>query len=540
MARDSAYIKQAAFNITAAFEGAGYHAYQNWDDGIVSYGRFQFTLASGSLFTVIEAYLKAGSGSIADTLRGYVQRIHDRDETLRHEENLKRLLIAAAEEPAMQAAQDAVATTKYWDTVQALSIIPRNIQTPLGQALVFDMAINHGPRHDMIGLAEEAIGVPPKSRMPENGGDERDLITQIARIRQDRMHRLADKHGWEGLRQRGDFWVALVTLGDWDLAGGSSGQIEVKPGRVVQVLFPQERAAAPASPGPAIAAEDAAPLAVGPIAPPDGLSMAQVTYPPDIGMSAGELEIDAPEPAPVAPPTRSEPERIKAAAFNITAAFEGRGYHAYQNFDDGIVSYGRFQFTLASGSLFTVIEAYLKTATGDTADALRGYRQRIHDRDDTLRHDELLKRLLIAAAEDPTMQAAQDAVATTKYWDLVQDLSIQPRNIQTPLGQALVFDMAINHGPRHDMIGLAEEAIGVPPKSRMPGNGGDERDLITQIARIRQDRMHKLADKHGWEGLRQRGDFWVALVTLGDWELAGGSSGQIEVKPGRVVQVRQP
>ena len=37
------------------------------------------------------------------------------------------------------------------------------------------------------------------------------------------------------------------------------------------------------------------------------------------------------------------------------------------------------------------------------------------------------------------MQDAQDAIATTRYWDLVQNISIQPRNIQTPLGMALVW-----------------------------------------------------------------------------------------------------
>ncbi len=63
-------------------------------------------------------------------------------------------------------------------------------------------------------------------------------------------------------------------------------------------------------------------------------------------------------------------DNIKRAAFNITAAFEGGGYSSYQNYDKGVVSYGRFQFTLASGSLFTVLEQYLAQATGSGGELL--------------------------------------------------------------------------------------------------------------------------------------------------------------------------
>src|SRR5215207_5631585 len=71
------------------------------------------------------------------------------------------------------------------------------------------------------------------------------------------------------------------------------------------------------------------------------------------------------------PPTDTQ-ERIRKAAFNVTAGFEGGGYASYQNFDAGIVSYGRFQFTLASGSLFSVLDRYLVAAsTSPIANELR-------------------------------------------------------------------------------------------------------------------------------------------------------------------------
>lgn len=241
MTRPIEFVRKAAFNVTAAFEGAGYGSYQNHDKGIVSYGRFQFTLAAGSLFTVLERYLAASQTATADALRqGYLGRVQAHDATLREDGELKRLLLEAANETAMQVAQDSVATDKYWDLVQSLSIQPRNIQSPLGQALLFDMAINHGPRHDMIGLAEEALGVPSRSRVPDNGVQEVDLIKRVALVRQDRMNRLAEKHNFPGLSVRGDFWVALVNAGDFDLTGDEGGLVKVKAGRWVRVFFPEE------------------------------------------------------------------------------------------------------------------------------------------------------------------------------------------------------------------------------------------------------------------------------------------------------------
>ena len=47
-------------------------------------------------------------------------------------------------------------------------------------------------------------------------------------------------------------------------------------------------------------------------------------------------------------PQAVELDRIRRAAFNITSTFEGsKTYANYQNYDAGIISYGRFQFTLS-------------------------------------------------------------------------------------------------------------------------------------------------------------------------------------------------
>ncbi|MBK8026554.1 MAG: chitosanase [Chloroflexi bacterium] len=237
----------------------------------------------------------------------------------------------------------------------------------------------------------------------------------------------------------------------------------------------------------------------------------------------------------------NSPDRVRLAAFNITAGFEGGGYGTYQNRDAGIVSYGRFQFTLAAGSLFSVVDRYLQRASGAVADELRNnYRARILNREAGLRGDTRLRDLLILSASDPAMQQVQDEIATELYWNRVQNLSIIPRGVVSPLGQALLFDMSINHGLFHDMIGLAEQFFKVKPKSKVVENGVSEQDLVSRIALIRQERMKALAIRLNAPGLIPRGDFWVKVVSDGDWNLQGDARGEIEIKTGRRVQVKKP
>ena len=122
----------------------------------------------------------------------------------------------------------------------------------------------------------------------------------------------------------------------------------------------------------------------------------------------------------------------------------------------------------------------------------------------------------------------------------MQDLSIKPRGIASPLGQAFIFDTAINHGARHDMIGLAEEFFGVPSKSKLGQNGISEQQLIAKVAEIRRDRLYRIADAQNLPGLKPRGDFWVNIMAAGDWDLVGDLDGFVTIKPGRKIQVRNP
>ncbi len=252
------------------------------------------------------------------------------------------------------------------------------------------------------------------------------------------------------------------------------------------------------------------------------------------------------QPPPPPPPPPSPPDteaRVLAASFNITVGFEGGGYDTYQNYDAGIVSYGRFGFTLASGSLSTVIDRYLSRAATSNSSASRlrtQYQLRIRNRDATLRNDTTLKTLLIAVAADPIMRTVQNEVATENYWVKVMDLSARPRNIVLALSQAFLFDTGINSGVYHDMITSAETLLGVPQRSRVPGNGITEKQLIAKVADIRHDRLYAIANAQNLPGLKPRADFWVNIIRAGDWNLQGDSSGNVLIKAGRLVQVKNP
>ncbi len=229
--------------------------------------------------------------------------------------------------------------------------------------------------------------------------------------------------------------------------------------------------------------------------------------------------------------------RVRDAAFAITARFEGGGYQTYQNYDSGIISYGRFQFTLASGTLGRIVEKYLSQSTTPTALTLRAFQGRILARDASLRTNQQLRDLLIAAAGETVMQQIQDDEAANQYWEPVKRIAITPRGLQTPLAWALLFDIGINFGVGDGFLRMAERELGVRERSLIGQNSLSEAQLITRVAELRKISHDRQALRDNLPGLRVRGDFWVNLVRQGDWQLQGDANGNIYVK-GQPVQVR--
>jgi hypothetical protein len=292
------------------------------------------------------------------------------------------------------------------------------------------------------------------------------------------------------------------------------------------------------APGQEVVAPVGQVAAVVPAAPVPAPSIVPAPAPVPAVVSVSPEPSPAPAPAPATPATDGK-DRIRKAAFNITAAFEGGGYSAYQTYDSGIISYGRFQFTLAAGSLLTVLNRYLERSNTATAQELRGYMSRLSAKDESLRNDSRLKALCIKAADETVMQEVQDEVAVEGYYQPVFELSIAPRGIMMPLTQALIFDMAINHGRFNHLLPKTEEVLGVPNKSRLGTNGISEEKFVRTLANVRRDNLYALADKLKLPGLKKRGDFWVGLVNAEDWNLRGDAAGNVNVN-GKIVQVAKP
>src|SRR5690606_333040 len=133
-------------------------------------------------------------------------------------------------------------------------------------------------------------------------------------------------------------------------------------------------------------------------------------------------------------------------AFNITSRFEGRAYHTIDENDSEIICYGRFQFTLASGSLERIISTYVTQVDSATARELRHYQTRIANRDEALRQDRQFKDLLVTAAREPAMQHVQDEEIVTHFWGPLKRIALHPRNLHTPLAWALLFDISMEFG----------------------------------------------------------------------------------------------
>lgn len=266
--------------------------------------------------------------------------------------------------------------------------------------------------------------------------------------------------------------------------------------------------------------------------------------PAEEGSEAGGDEATHPETNPVTTTVVEDDapmnvNRVQKAAVNITAAFEGSGYAAYNNYDAGIISYGIIQYTLKSGNLGYIVDQYLARSNSQTASQLRNYQGRIQAQDHTLKHDDELERLLKEAANDPVMQQIQDERAITNYWDRTIDNYVTPRGYQYPLTYALLFDVSVNFGVGDAFVRMAERDFGIPSGSRPENSGVSEKQIVGRIVELRKRSHDRQAREQGLHGLSARGDFWVDLVRKQDWYLQGDAMGFV-YPLGKRAQVANP
>ena len=167
-------------------------------------------------------------------------------------------------------------------------------------------------------------------------------------------------------------------------------------------------------------------------------------------------------------PVTNEAKPDSTAYFNIanqiTSIMEGgsvKGDYAALTIveDGGIVSYGKHQSTLKSGSLESILVAYLASSKSATAQALQGYMSRVKQKDVTLRTEKGFLDALRAAASEKEMQVAQDMVFRKGYWDPAVQAA-QGGGLQSPLGFALLYDTKIQGGMEDCMLAASSKCGG--------------------------------------------------------------------------------
>jgi hypothetical protein len=175
--------------------------------------------------------------------------------------------------------------------------------------------------------------------------------------------------------------------------------------------------------------------------------------------------------------------------WRVTSVFEsgspeGRP-EAFQTFDSGIVSYGRHQATLASGHLEHVLRLYWENSDTPLARALQGeYEGRVRNKDEGLRDDARFRDLLLAAATDPKMVAAQDQVFDTNFYRPAVDVW-QSQGLKSPLALACLYDTRIQGG-LGDVIRKTQE-LGLPAEV-------GEAAWLAHFLDEREKRLYRLAD----------------------------------------------
>ena len=138
-------------------------------------------------------------------------------------------------------------------------------------------------------------------------------------------------------------------------------------------------------------------------------------------------------------------EDAKMIAFKITGAFEGGKVNSVQMKDSGVISYGKHQATLSSGSLYRIIELYTRLSFSKVAKGLQNYLSRLQSKDPSLKSDNHFIDLLLQASNDPLMEKAQDKIFTDFYWKPVIKTASE-LGIKSGIGMAILYDTNVQGG----------------------------------------------------------------------------------------------
>lgn len=209
------------------------------------------------------------------------------------------------------------------------------------------------------------------------------------------------------------------------------------------------------------------------------------------GWSGGAPAPTGPQ-EPVGPESSATATDVRDIALQITTVMETSGlggYAAINDYDAGIVSYGRHQATLASGALESLLDRYLANSNTQAAQALQGFMSRVRAKDPTLRNSTLFKDLLRQAANEPAMHAAQDAAIIQSHYNPAAAAAAE-WNVKTPLGISMLYDTKIQGG-METVLARTRSRLGGQPGE----NGISELAFLTAFNDERRKRLVELA--HG-------------------------------------------
>jgi uncharacterized protein YgiM (DUF1202 family) len=205
--------------------------------------------------------------------------------------------------------------------------------------------------------------------------------------------------------------------------------------------------------------------------------------------------------------------------------------------DGGIVSYGKHQATLASGSLGDVINAYLESANSPTAKSLTAYQPRVGRRDASLRDDQGFLNDLKNAAKEQKMKDAQDMVFNQGYWKPAVKAAAGA-GIQSPLGLALLYDTKIQGG-METLMDRTRAALGGDVGDKVGEKTIDEQTFLKVFVEKRAARLEDIAKSAEAKGetVRARAvrgsvyrcNGFMALIEANNLNVAG-PSGDVQMK----------
>lgn len=163
----------------------------------------------------------------------YLERVKNRDLTLKNDQKFLDLLYDAADDIDMQDVQWQVATEIYW--LPVLEDAEKfNIRLALSYCYMFDASVRLGPANQNLEHASDDLAHTTQDPMvlPGDSDWEKLLIRRAIKRARDEMYVQAARENLPGLKVRANFWTEMSSeMGenDWDMTG-DGGYIHVKDG----------------------------------------------------------------------------------------------------------------------------------------------------------------------------------------------------------------------------------------------------------------------------------------------------------------------